>query len=189
MKARFKLPSAALALGLAAVMAVAAPAAAEWWETDDVVGDGVGDGDESYGDLVHVKVNHSLRRVFVRVRYHKTRGDVLVAYLDTRARNAGPEFSVMVGEWPQDRSLYRVDDFGRVHAGGRSANPRECQGLRAQLFDDNEAMLISVPRRCLKVAGHPPARLRASVVAADTLSSGDWVPGHREFSPWLRHAS
>ncbi|HET7689895.1 MAG TPA: hypothetical protein VFK41_05935 [Nocardioidaceae bacterium] len=162
-----------------------APAAAESWATDDPAGDGA---PEQWGDVVQVRANHSLRRVWVRVTYAHTQGDLLNVYLDTRARNEGPEFNVQVnGDWPDQSAVYRIDDFGRPYAPGRGAVERECTGLRSWLLDDEPTILVRVPRRCLRVGANDPARVRVSVLSANTLAVVDWAPGRREYSPWLRH--
>jgi hypothetical protein len=178
----------AAAVLVAALVTAALPAAAETWKASDPLGDG-GSGTYS-SDLVRVKVNHAERRIYIRVRYDEFVGEVLKGHLDLRRPNPGPEFNWLFAPQfaPYTTNLYRVDGWGSVLSPGSSWDLHPCQGLRTRQVSAQPPVFVTgIPRRCLRLGGSPPARIRVSVAAGDAVGGSDWVPGRREWSPWVAH--
>ena len=127
-------------------------------------------------DLTTVKVINGSELVEVKARPGRVEfGDFFTYWLDTRPKNAGPEYRIDV--------VPNSDAFGitRVDAFGRQGIPVPCGGLRARADHfAPEWISISVPRSCLE----NPGRVRVAVKArytADETSVVDWAPAKRKF--------
>jgi hypothetical protein len=131
-------------------------------------------------DLTTVRVSNGPERLQVAVRPGRVQaGDYFAFWLDTRPRNAGPEYKVGV--------LPNSDGFGLVRVGafGQQGTPVRCDGLRAtaDAFAP-EWVSISVPRSCLR----NPGGVRVAVKARYTEGEQqvvDWAPARRRFFGWV----
>ena len=131
-------------------------------------------------DLTTVKVTNGSELVKVKARPGRVEfEDFFTYWLDTRPKNAGPEYRVDV--------VPNSDAFGitRVDAFGQQGTPVPCAGLRARA--DNSApewISISVPRSCLDNPGKVRVAIKARYTDEDT-SVVDWAPAKRKFSGWV----
>lgn len=137
------------------------------------------------GDVDRVVIDHDRRTVRIRVHYVADAYDFTNGWFDTRG-DAGPDlaFRLWRSEPELGRGIYRAREWGSHFAPGDSR--RQCRGFRGRYVrpGDHEVVRLTVPRRCLRVRGEGPRRLRLSV-ATGTDTAGppsDWVPGRREWS-------
>lgn len=134
-------------------------------------------------DIRAVKVTHGPRNVWVRTMFYpRANPEVVVAWLDTRKRNRGPEFGLRrhVG-WPRLMGVTRVDTWR-----WGSAKDRRC--AKARVWRDRHDIVMKVPRRCLRIKGKKPKKLRVSINAYDEQfpkRTQDWAPGRRTWSRWI----
>jgi hypothetical protein len=139
-------------------------------------------------DISAIKVTHGPRNLFVRtktfspVRYV----NVAEAWIDTRAGNPGPEFLLYRNTFaPRHLAIVRVD---RWHA--RDWRDRRC--ARAEVRIDRGDLLMKAPRRCLRIGGVTPQRVRVTVHTYDEQfvhSTEDWAPRERRFGARFVYSS
>lgn len=98
-------------------------------------------------------------------------------YVDSRRRNAGPEYRAF--------AIPNSDGFGLARVDGwKDSSPRwvNCRGLRmrADMFDETRRLVMSVPGRCIK----DPKKVRVAVRAKAAYTHktfNEWAPGVRRF--------
>lgn len=131
-------------------------------------------------DITTVRVSNGAHRVKVAIRPGRVAGgDSFRFWLDTRPKNAGPEYKVEV--------VANSDNFGllRVGAFGQQGTPVSCAGLRATA--DQYApdwVSISVPRSCLGNPGKVRVAVRGHYryPGPDVV---DWAPAKQKFFGWV----
>ncbi len=133
-------------------------------------------------DLRRITVEHS-RRLTVVARHTGTELSQFTRihyWIDTRPLNPGPEFYALVLPNTDGAVLQRTGTW-RQHRGPVVG----CRGFRAHAdFIANDALRLSVPRRCL---GAPP-RVRVAIRVQEVYASkqfSDWAAGFRQFMPWV----
>jgi hypothetical protein len=178
------LATAAVALLTAAGAVLAAAPVTAHAETQ-VLTDPAGDRKPrgAIGDIVKTRVQHGPHALKVTVTHRpnddRTVEDVTLVFVDTDARNPGPEYRVAAGLETEQVSVTRVDDWRRL---GGTAVP--CDDARMVFdLDPSVPLRIKVPRSCL---GNPD-RLRASVATEPDypFKRVDWAPGKKTFGRWL----
>ena len=131
-------------------------------------------------DLTTVRVSNGTETVDISARPGRVEfGDIFVFWLDTRPRNAGPEYKVVV--------VPNSDAFGLVRVGafGKRGRPVPCDGLRATAdHGAPEWVSASVPRSCLRDPGKVRVAVKARYTDGDT-SVVDWAPAKRRFFGWV----
>lgn len=167
--------AAVAAVAVMASLTVLQPAEADTRRFSDRAGD-----TSLPTDITTVRVSNGAELLEVAVRPGRVKfGDSFSYWLDTRAKNPGPEYKVGV--------VPNSDAFGllRVGAFGQRGTPVPCEGLRAtaDVFAP-EWISISVPRSCLR----DPGKVRVAVKARYTdggTSVVDWAPAKRTFFGWV----
>lgn len=106
-------------------------------------------------------------------------GSAFTFWLDTDAKNAGPENKLAVVANSEGMPLQRVGSFTSK---GSTVN---CNGMSvyADAFT-SKTVKIKIPRSCLK----SPKQVRASVrgeFEAKGANVIDWAPGYRQFAGWV----
>lgn len=167
-----------LTVGLATVGCLAAfvvgsvaPAGAEvghFRDPDDRVGLDVRMVHVRYGDNLRIRVEHDGRLAA---------GQVYRFWVDTVAKDPGPEFYYGFRPNSDSIKLRRVDDFGV--AGPKVA----CDGDRAwaNFLKPRSDVKALLPAACLGDAS--PVRVSVRFVNLD--GSGDWAPEARAFYDWV----
>lgn len=130
-------------------------------------------------DITKVRVTNG-ENIKVAVRPGRLKiGDYFRFWLDTRPKNAGPEYLVEVYPNSDGFGLARVDAFGD------KPRPVRCDGLRATAdIYAPDWVSISVPRSCLR----DPGKVRVAVRGSYQYSGGrivDWAPAKRQFFAWV----
>ena len=135
-------------------------------------------------DLTTVRVDNGADTVEVKARPGRVGfEDLFTFWLDTRPKNPGPEYKVVVVPNSDSFGLLRVDAFGQ------QGTPVPCDGLRATA--DNftpEWVSTSVPRSCLRHPGKVRVAVKARYTDGDT-SVVDWAPAKRTFFGWVARCS
>ncbi len=130
--------------------------------------------------LTTVKVSHGASNVTVKANVGPmTFGSYFTFWLDTNAKNSGPEYKMVIYPNSDGMSVLRVGNFTDA---GRSIR---CDGFRASadIFGP-QVVSITVPRSCI---GYP-RKVRVSVRAyydVPGLNVIDWAPGKRQFFCWV----
>jgi hypothetical protein len=131
-------------------------------------------------DITTVRVSNGADLVKVAIRPGRVDfGDSFTFWLDTRAKDPGPEYQVGV--------LPNSDAFGLVRVGafGEQGTPVLCEGLRATADVFTPAWVsISVPRSCLHGFGKVRVAVKARYDNGGT-SVVDWAPAKRKFFGWV----
>jgi hypothetical protein len=127
---------------------------------------------------VHVSYRGSLR---VRVEHdgRMAIGQLYAFWIDTRRRNAGPEYYAAFRPNSDNLSLKRVSGFG-----DRTKTSTTCKRIDggANALRPHGDVTFRVAGKCL---GNPN-RVRTSVHLFKTNgSSADWAPAHRRLYPWV----
>jgi hypothetical protein len=131
-------------------------------------------------DITTVRVSNGAERLTIAIRPGRVElGDDFTFWLDTRAKNPGPEYKVGVVPNSDAFGLVRVDAFGE------RGTPVPCEGLRAtaDAFTP-EWVSTSVPRSCLHDFGRVRVAVKARYANGDT-SVVDWAPAKRKFFGWV----
>lgn len=132
------------------------------------------------GHITTVKVSHSATYVRVKAAVGRmTAGSHFTFWLDTLAKNAGPEYKMDIYPNSDGLAVLRVGNFtdkGKVVA---------CPGFRASadIFGPR-VVSIAVPRSCI---GNP-SKVRVSVRGYYDVPGPniiDWAPGRRHFFGWV----
>jgi hypothetical protein len=134
-------------------------------------------------DVTSMKVTHE-NRVKVVLRHTGLEDHAavdLTYWLDTKPRNAGPEYVVWFAANAGGFDVRRVDGW---RDRGRAV---DCDRYRARadVFTDDPIMMW-VHRSCL---GNPK-KVRVGVKVREIeegTTTVDWVPGKRELSDWVRY--
>lgn len=131
-------------------------------------------------DLRRITVVHK-RRLTVIAHHSGTPMSqyTLIRYwIDSRPRNPGPEFFVMVIPNSDGLTLRRSETWKQERG-----NVVRCPGLRAHAdYLANDALRLSVPRRCL---GNP-SRVRVAIRVEERYADrnfSDWAAGRHRFMP------
>jgi hypothetical protein len=130
-------------------------------------------------DIRAVKITHGPTNVFVRTAFYpRANPEVVVAWIDTRKGDSGPEFALRRhAGWPKLIGVTRVDDW---RWGGEKE--RRCAGASVRIDDGD--ILMKVPRHCIRIDGAAPRRVRVAVHAYDEQfvdRTEDWAPRERRF--------
>jgi hypothetical protein len=167
--------AAVAGVGLLAALVTVPAASADTRRFRDVAGD-----TGLPADLTTVRVSNGPETVDIAARPGRVGlEDLFVYWLDTRPRNAGPEYKVVVAP--------NSDDFGllRVGAFGKRGRPVACEGLRARADHFTpEWISTSVPRSCLGNPGKVRVAVKARYTDGET-SVVDWAPSKRRFFGWV----
>ena len=133
-------------------------------------------------DVISMKVKHENR---VKVVLEHTGGQKKAAvdltyWLDTKSRNAGPEYRVWFAANADGFQFRRVDTWRD------RGTEVECArfGAKADAFSD-DPFVMWVHRSCVG----DPRKVRVGVRARafeDGATAVDWVPAKRQFSGWVR---
>lgn len=132
------------------------------------------------GRLTTVKVTHGGTNVTVAANVGPMEiGSYFTFWLDTNARNAGPEYKTEVYPNSDGLAVLRVGSFSDKGTAIR------CDGFRASadVFGP-EVVTIKVPRSCI---GNP-GRVRVAVRAYYEVPGPnviDWGPARRQFFGWV----
>jgi hypothetical protein len=123
----------------------------------------------AYGDALRLRLVHD-GEVAIGQKYR--------FWLDTRAKNPGPEYSFAFTPNSDFLRLRRVDDFS-----GSGSQVTTCQrgwGASANIFQPRRGVTAHIAGRCLGA----PSRIRVSV---QLVVSGrdDWAPRFHHFYPWV----
>lgn len=164
---------ASIVLALAVTVAgIAAPTA--WAGTvsfDDEVGD---TGSRSDIRRVVVEHVHTADRLRVVTRLSKVvYGAELAIYIDSRRRNAGPEWKISAyadSEW----ALLRVDGWRDDGIPGPT-----CGRVSYSMDTDRPVAKATVPASCIRLHRD----VRVSVLVRDVGHGRDWAPDTRRFLP------
>lgn len=131
-------------------------------------------------DLTTVRVSNGPDTVKITARPGRVEfEDLFVYWLDTRPKNPGPEYKVVV--------VPNSDAFGllRVGAFGERGTPVTCDGLRATADHFTpDRVSTSVPRSCLRNPGKVRVAVKARYTDGDA-SVVDWAPARRSFYGWV----
>jgi hypothetical protein len=131
-------------------------------------------------DITTVRVSNGAELIKVAIRPGRVEfEDQFTFWLDTRPKNAGPEYKVGV--------LPNSEAFGllRVGAFNEQGTPVRCDGLRATADHFTpEWVSISVPRSCLRHPGKVRVAAKARYTDGDTTVV-DWAPAKRKFFGWV----
>jgi hypothetical protein len=107
-------------------------------------------------------------------------GDELRVYLDTRRRNAGPEY-LLSAMWRSEYAIRRVPGWnwrkGDVIS-WRCANPSGNQRT--------DRWRVAFSRRCLGFPGQVRISVRIGAFVPGEGKVFDWAPGWRRLTPWVR---
>lgn len=124
----------------------------------------------TYRGLLRVRVEHDGRLAI---------GQLYAFWIDTRRRNAGPEYYAAFRPNSDNLSLKRVSGFG-----DRTKTSTTCKRIDggANALRPHGDVTFRVAGKCL---GNPN-RVRTSVHFFTTNgSSADWAPAHRRLYPWV----
>lgn len=133
-------------------------------------------------DVTSMKVKHE-NRVKVVLRHAGMDDDAAVQmtyWLDTRPRDAGPEYRIWFAANADGLQVRRVDTWRD------DGEKVECDryGALADVFDD-DPIVMWVHRSCVG----EPRKVRVGVKVReleDGTATVDWVPAKRRFSDWVR---
>lgn len=133
-------------------------------------------------DVTAVRVTHENRvRVALRHNGLDDHGAVAMTYwLDTKPRNAGPEYRIRFAANADGFKIRRVDTWGDK---GRSVDCTR-YGARGDTFSD-DPITMWVHRSCVG----DPHKVRVGVRVRgieDGTVSVDWAPGKHRFTGWVR---
>ena len=179
---RLRTKATTVAVGALALTAFVAPAHAGTIRMHDPVGDGL---HHHNGDVKWVRLKYGAHRLKVTIAWPKS-GDPAYyqdLYLDTWPKHAGPVVTISSnGDW----------EGGTVSGGGgwnvlKGTETCSSKPMGVDYDAAHQRIRYSVPRGCLKPANRAqPPRIRASLVTrGETETNYDWVPGARQFGPWV----
>jgi hypothetical protein len=135
-------------------------------------------------DVWSVKVDNASRdrgKVVVVVQQDQLFiGDSLSIYLDTRRRNAGPEYLLGAG-MGTDWTMRRVPGWNWRK--GHVISWR-CSNLSGNRRTDRWRAAFS--RRCLGSPGRIRVSVRIGTIGPPRGEKSDWAPAWRRFTPWVR---
>ena len=172
---RVRRSAAVVGLTLMASLTALQPAYADTRRFTDRAGD-----TSLPADITTVRLSHGAELIKVAIRPGRVEfEDQFTFWLDTRPKNAGPEYKVGV--------LPNSEAFGllRVGAFSEQGTPVRCDGLRATADHFTpEWVSISVPRSCLRHPGKVRVAAKARYTEGDTTVV-DWAPAKRKFFGWV----
>lgn len=137
-------------------------------------------GDTRSLDLTTVSIRYGAR-LFIKADHngwptYRNTGYNLTYFIDTKFRNAGPEFYALIIPNSDGLLLYKTDNWGK------GTSVVNCPRLRAfaDMFNGEEPVWVSIPGRCIGA----PARVRVAVrsqAERPFVTYADWVAGKRQF--------
>ena len=168
--------SGGLALAVAAVMAVAAPAAAQQRSITDPAGDADNPGLDITGATVHNR-DHA---VVATVRFTElVRGDLIVS-VDPRGARGVRLVSRYTGDGP-GRTILVAGAF--TDRGDFSERPVRCRGLEADWSVEKSTATLRMPARCLHHGRYGAVRF---AVLTERGADTDFAPDRRSgVSGWI----
>jgi hypothetical protein len=132
---------------------------------------------KSSNDIVRYKVLNT-KRIGVRTVHRNLRASAqdIQLLLDTNAKRKGYEWGAYATLDGSFASVWRDTRSGPEY--------HDCPGLRVSRSVREDWAVLTVPRACV---GRPDAvRLRTRVQWSLDGSQGDWAPGARRWSDWVR---
>ncbi|MDN5895341.1 MAG: hypothetical protein L0H93_15120 [Nocardioides sp.] len=180
MRNRTTTPAGLLLLGLVGALLAPTQASAQTWTKHDPHDPG-----RYVHDISRIKVSHGPRNVWVRTMFFPRVKwvNITSVFIDTRPGNPGPEFHIYWNDmWPHGQIISRI---GRWH--GPAWHERTCPRANSRVVDGD--VLMKIPRRCLRIGGARPARIRVSVNAYDEQfprRTEDWAPRKQRFGRFVR---
>lgn len=164
-----------LVLGLSGMLLTPTAASAGTWTDTDPYDPG-----KFKHDISRIKVTHGPKNLWVRASFWPRVGspNVTEAWIDTRPGKPGPEFAARRNDgWPRMIQVDRVRRWDYWNS-----TERRCPRATVRMVSGD--VLMKVPRRCLKLGGRKPARVRVTVSSHDeqfVWRTQDWAPRKERF--------
>lgn len=132
-------------------------------------------------DVTKVKVTNGTTNLTVTANVGSmTTEDKFYLWVDTDAKNAGPEYrgTVMANtEWFKVRKVGSFSDSGKYLTG-------DCWVQGKADIHSAPTVTWKIKRSCMKNPGKVRVTVKARYLAASGVVT-DWAPGYRKFSPWV----
>ena len=126
----------------------------------------------AYGDALTVRVVHDGKVAI---------GQTYKFWIDTKSKNAGPEYSFAFRPNSDFLRLRRIEGFSG--SGSEVTGCDQARRASANIFRPHRDVWARIAGRCLGA----PSRVR---VSAQLVVSGrdDWAPGFHRFYPWVKRS-